>query len=1290
MKEMRLLLVFLFVLASGNAVGQETEEASIDHPVDMTSRIVNPRFENNDIQTGWNGTQFNTWNIVENVEFWNNNYNTFQKIEDLPNGVYAVGAKALYVAGIISEAFNHFKANDEASHYAKLYAESNGRQTKSSICSAFDNNITEPLGCEGEESVTDEETGRTYYIPYSNQAAAERYMHELDCYDNKVLAMVTDGSLTLGVMKEKKNNGDWSVFDDFTLLYYGTGAEAYQAYLDDIHKSNEEFTVPEGTLYTECYLDAIKKHRTASTEEEAIEAFADIQAAYDNLKRNINLWGEWKYTMNRGRAISSLSCFADTEQAKQLAQICGAEAEEKEAARSLTNEQLEAEINETRALIDALYDTGDTQDEYVPFLKEGKTWNYKEYYHNLWDDEQWTKDVSYVIKGTTEIDGETYYKMYRISEGDSTYYCALREEDKKVWMNSSYYGHKLLYDFGMSAGDSYMPSSNQFCYQLTYIEPLLFHNNQKLNVYHYEITEQGNPTEPAIFFASAPIVEGVGCEVGWNIMELYAPIPPNGILNGETFLSCYEDGECIFTADDFNDLKNPKPDIDYRPMFEEGKEWTWSDYDSFNEVDCIYKFRVEGDTIIGGERCYKLSYVYTNMNTGDVISQGLFGFFLEKNKRVYALDRRNNENVWELLYDFNMKKGDVRTKGQSFKQEVIDTDEINVKGEKYRRLTVRNIYADEKDSLCTISYWVEGVGSSRGLMDTYPLNTFYHYYMESCSKDGGRIFTGWDFWPIPPYYKTIHLNNLTWQIESKLMLGPDQDDVYIYSDEVLRETDEIDGIWFQRVYSNAQWSNGQEGYDFKPDFDWIGELNGRIYQKWDDGPYFPIIDFTLKEGDEIVVQGISGSNGDQEAITYKAVAVSDTILESSTDRHLRHCIYVVSARGEKDCWVEGIGSLKYGIIGAKSQYAGSRKRMLKCTLNNKVLYSCPQYPDYRPFIEDGKVWKVGTIPPSIDSPVQIIDYYYFDGDTIIDRKTCKQMMRQRYVNAEYAEANSIPLDYPISYEGAWYEKNKRVYVFNSTYNEFMLKYDFSVNDNDWVYLIDNYPPFIIGPKQTGGMEGFKGVYRDVLTDQNVRSTTWLEGVGGIDGPIRNAYPEDADPIPEFLMSCSVGDEVIYLNDNYEDGASLDAAGARKDRFDFTHTVKVEPKTPRRSQGQEPLYGEYNNLQLDIHLDLLDDAYLVCITDESGKAVYQKAINAGNIVGLNIDISAYAKGRYTVTVENSLETFTGEFEVQTTGVTEVIYNNKVKTNNTIFNLQGQRISSLQKGLNIVNGRKVVIK
>ena len=99
--------------------------------------------------------------------------------------------------------------------------------------------------------------------------------------------------------------------------------------------------------------------------------------------------------------------------------------------------------------------------------------------------------------------------------------------------------------------------------------------------------------------------------------------------------------------------------------------------------------------------------------------------------------------------------------------------------------------------------------------------------------------------------------------------------------------------------------------------------------------------------------------------------------------------------------------------------------------------------------------------------------------------------------------------------------------------------------------------------------------------------------------------------------------------------------------------------------------------------------MVRITDESDKVVYEKSINAGNIVGLNIDISAYAKGHYTVTVENSNETFTGEFDAQTTGIRDVRWK-KEDARSIIYNLQGQRLHSLQKGLNIVNGQKVFVK
>ena len=343
---------------------------------------------------------------------------------------------------------------------------------------------------------------------------------------------------------------------------------------------------------------------------------------------------------------------------------------------------------------------------------------------------------------------------------------------------------------------------------------------------------------------------------------------------------------------------------------------------------------------------------------------------------------------------------------------------------------------------------------------------------------------------------------------------------------------------------------------------------------------------------------------------------------------------------------------------------------------------------YRPFVEEDKVWKVGSIPTDLGIPVQIVDYYYFDGDTIIDGKTCKQMMCQHFTSPNYPYYDNLSQPNYLRYVGAWYEENQKVYFYDERKQSMVLKYDFSLGDYETLDFlnVDGYPPFIIGPKQTGGIEGFKGVYRDIMME-DIRNTTWLEGIGGLDAPFRNAYDPRADRMPEFLMACKAGDEVIYFNDRYEDGAT--PAGARKNRFDFSHTTKIQPKT-RISRGEEQsLYGEYNDQQLDINLDPLDEAYHVSITNESGQAIYEKNINAGNIVGLNIDISAYAKGRYTVTIENSSESFTGEFEAQTTGINAITINKEERSNH-IYNLQGQRISTLQKGLNIVNGQKIFVK
>ncbi|MBR4363913.1 MAG: leucine-rich repeat protein [Prevotella sp.] len=352
-----------------------------------------------------------------------------------------------------------------------------------------------------------------------------------------------------------------------------------------------------------------------------------------------------------------------------------------------------------------------------------------------------------------------------------------------------------------------------------------------------------------------------------------------------------------------------------------------------------------------------------------------------------------------------------------------------------------------------------------------------------------------------------------------------------------------------------------------------------------------------------------------------------------------------------------------------------------------------QEDDYRPFIEDGKVWAVKVFADGMPTR-QWIDYYYFDGDTIVNGHIAKRML----VASEQ--------DTSGKYVGAWYEQDKKVY-FAYDQQQFELLYDFTLSSGDTIYE-DEYMMYVVN-KMSGGIPGFKGMYYVFLYNSDVMNR-WLEGVGSESYPYINTMWGLVGRTGVLLV-CKVGDEIIYYNSEEEDPYSMEA---KKHRFDFTHTIKTKPKAPSkreksdarinsserevarpkvkartREDNAETLYGEYNNLLLGINLEPLDEAYLVRITNESDQVVYEKTINAGSIVGLNIDISAFAKGRYTVTMENSSEVFTGEFETNTTGIQE-LKNSRIEGLKSIYNLQGQRLNRLQKGLNIVNGRKVFVQ
>ena len=219
---------------------------------------------------------------------------------------------------------------------------------------------------------------------------------------------------------------------------------------------------------------------------------------------------------------------------------------------------------------------------------------------------------------------------------------------------------------------------------------------------------------------------------------------------------------------------------------------------------------------------------------------------------------------------------------------------------------------------------------------------------------------------------------------------------------------------------------------------------------------------------------------------------------------------------------------------------------------HQVINKTPQMA-YRPFIEDGKVWVVKGNGISPDgSPIEPwINYCYLDGDTIIGGQTCKRMM-------------CVTDDNPSQqYVGAWYEQDKKVYFAGNYGQQFELLYDFTLSSGDSIQ--SPVGDLWTVNKLSGGITGFKGTYYDFYNNDNVMER-WFEGVGSESWPFIN-HPEYLDGNKGVLLACFVGDEVIYYNSEEDDPYYM---GARKRRFDFTHTIKTNPSARMRRGAEQSL------------------------------------------------------------------------------------------------------------------------
>ena len=185
--------------------------------IDVTDAyIINPRFDNNDIETGWQGTSFGAYNPKENAEHYNRTYDSYQVVSGLKPGYYRVSLNAFYRCGEAGDDWARFTdANSSDFQYARLYAHSDKGYYYSPIVFTSSAALKESLGGNTKS------VGNGLYIPDNMEAAY--YWFENGYYNNDVDCEVgDDGQLTIGIWKNEYVRNDWTCIDNWKLSYWGT------------------------------------------------------------------------------------------------------------------------------------------------------------------------------------------------------------------------------------------------------------------------------------------------------------------------------------------------------------------------------------------------------------------------------------------------------------------------------------------------------------------------------------------------------------------------------------------------------------------------------------------------------------------------------------------------------------------------------------------------------------------------------------------------------------------------------------------------------------------------------------------------------------------------------------------------------------------------------------------------------------------------------------------------------------------------------------------------------------
>lgn len=347
---------------------------SLKDGTDLTNLIVNPGFEEDLVDgkgkgwsldtskggtgslTNWRGGDSDGKNYC--AEAYEQNFDVYQEIEGVKDGIYEVSVQAFYRGGSPEAAWNNYKKDPEMKGDAKVYSEVYLNEFSTPIRNVMEITLDDVSQFTSKDNYSSfavtGEGGETTNVFVPNGMASASTSFSLEDpeknYTMSAYGLVTDGKIRLGIRRlttPPSNAGTWTLWDNFKLTYRAKNPELAAQVLDAKAKElNELLATSEENMTDPVIQNSVyaytESQKTDLSDAAKYEVLIETNDALVAAKENILQVGAYK-TANEAyqAACDELEKVDESQEAEIWNQIDEMDDElDGDAFRSLSTEDL--------------------------------------------------------------------------------------------------------------------------------------------------------------------------------------------------------------------------------------------------------------------------------------------------------------------------------------------------------------------------------------------------------------------------------------------------------------------------------------------------------------------------------------------------------------------------------------------------------------------------------------------------------------------------------------------------------------------------------------------------------------------------------------------------------------------------------------------------------------------------------------------------------------------------------------------------------------------------------------